>query len=125
MALVEDEQRNLLLEHLADAIISAEALLIEANKKDLAQMDANDPLYDRLLLTPERLQGIASDMRHVASLPSPLGIITKERTLDNGLYIIENIPFFISPPYQVFRITCSRLLTLKATQVSLFRPSSL
>ena len=94
LALVEDEQRNLLLEHLADAIISAEALLIEANKKDLAQMDANDPLYDRLLLTPERLQGIASDMRHVASLPSPLGIITKERTLANGLYLRRvSVPF--------------------------------
>ena len=94
LALVEDEQRNLLLEHLADAIISAEASLIEANKKDLAQMDANDPLYDRLLLTPERLQGIASDMRHVASLPSPLGIITKERTLANGLYLRRvSVPF--------------------------------
>lgn len=94
LALIEDKQRNLLLEHLADAIISAEALLIEANKKDLAQMDANDPLYDRLLLTPERLQGIASDMRHVASLPSPLGIITKERTLANGLYLRRvSVPF--------------------------------
>ena len=94
LALVEDKQRDLLLEHLADAIISAEASLIEANKKDLAQMDANDPLYDRLLLTPERLQGIASDMRHVASLPSPLGIITKERTLANGLHLRRmSVPF--------------------------------
>ena len=40
-------------------------------------------------------------------------------------FIMENIPFFISPPYQVFRITCSRLVTLKATTVSLLRPSSL
>lgn len=94
LALIEDRQRNLLLKHLADAIISAEASLIEANKKDLAQMDANDPLYDRLLLTPERLQGIASDMRHVASLPSPLGIITKERTLANGLHLRRmSVPF--------------------------------
>lgn len=94
LALIEDKQRNLLLKHLADAIISAEASLIEANKKDLAQMDANDPLYDRLLLTPERLQGIASDMRHVASLPSPLGIITKERTLANGLHLRRmSVPF--------------------------------
>ena len=38
--------------------------------------------------------------------------------------IMENIPFFISPPYQVLRITCSREVTLKATQVSLRRPSS-
>ena len=39
-------------------------------------------------------------------------------------FIMENRPFFISPPYQVLRITCSREVTLKATQVSLRRPSS-
>ncbi|MBO4841703.1 MAG: glutamate-5-semialdehyde dehydrogenase [Bacteroidaceae bacterium] len=94
LALVEDAQRNLLLEHLADAILANQDLLLEANKKDLAQMDSKDPLYDRLLLTPDRLNGIASDMRHVASLPSPLGIITKERTLENGLYLRRvSVPF--------------------------------
>ena len=40
-------------------------------------------------------------------------------------FIMENIPFFISPPYQVLMMTCSLLVMLKATQVSLFRPSSL
>ena len=40
-------------------------------------------------------------------------------------FIMENMPFFISPPYQVLMITCSWLVMLKATQVSLFRPSSL
>ena len=40
-------------------------------------------------------------------------------------FIMENIPFFISPPYQVLRITCSLLVTLNATQVSLRSPSSL
>ena len=40
-------------------------------------------------------------------------------------FIMENIPFFISPPYQVFRMTCSREVMLKATQVSELRPSSL
>ena len=40
-------------------------------------------------------------------------------------FIMENIPFFISPPYQVLTMTCSLLVMLKATQVSLFRPSSL
>ena len=39
-------------------------------------------------------------------------------------FIMENIPFFISPPYQVLRMTCSLLVTLKATQVSERRPSS-
>ncbi len=94
LALVDDAQRNLLLEHLADAILTNKELLLEANRQDLEQMDAKDPLYDRLLLTPERLQGIASDMRHVASLPSPLGIISKERTLENGLYLRRvRVPF--------------------------------
>lgn len=94
LALVDDAQRNLLLEHLADAILTNQDLLLEANRQDLEQMDAKDPLYDRLLLTPERLQGIASDMRHVASLPSPLGMISKERTLENGLYLRRvSVPF--------------------------------
>ena len=69
-------------------------MLLDANKRDLEQMESQDPLYDRLLLTPDRLQGIASDMRHVASLPSPLGIVTKERTLENGLYLRRvSVPF--------------------------------
>lgn len=94
LALVSDEKRNLLLEHLADAILANQNLLLDANRQDLEQMDAKDPLYDRLLLTSERLQGIASDMRHVASLPSPLGNITKERTLENGLYLRRvSVPF--------------------------------
>ena len=40
-------------------------------------------------------------------------------------FIMENMPFFISPPYQVLRMTCSRLEMLKATQVEELRPSSL
>ncbi len=92
--MVEDAQRNLLLEHLADAILANQDLLLGANKQDLEQMGVKDPLYDRLLLTPERLKGIASDMRHVAGLPSPLGAITKERTLENGLYLRRvSVPF--------------------------------
>lgn len=94
LGLYSDKQRNLALGHLADAILTAEASLIKANRKDLAQMDAKNPLYDRLLLTPERLAGIASDMRHVASLPSPLGIVSKERTLENGLHLRRvSVPF--------------------------------
>ena len=38
---------------------------------------------------------------------------------------MENIPFFISPPYQVLMMTCSRLVMLNTTAVSEFKPSSL
>ena len=40
-------------------------------------------------------------------------------------FIMENMPFFISPPYQVFTMTCSLLVMLNTTAVSEFRPSSL
>lgn len=94
LALISDEQRNQTLLHLADAIVVHQSELLDANKQDLALMADGDPLYDRLLLTEERLLGIASDMRHVASLPSPLGKITKETTLDNGLFLRRiSVPF--------------------------------
>ena len=52
--------------------------IIEENKKDLALMDKSDPKYDRLLLTAERIEGIAADMRNVAGLPSPLDRVLSE-----------------------------------------------
>lgn len=94
MLLLTDDRRNEILRHIADRAESAAQLLVAANAIDLQKLDAADPLYDRLLLTPERIAGIAADMRNVASLPSPLGRITKERTLDNGLYLRRvSVPF--------------------------------
>lgn len=57
-------------------------------------MSKENPLYDRLQLTESRLEGIASDMRNVATLPSPLGQITKQKTLPNGLRLCRvSVPF--------------------------------
>ena len=50
-------------------------------------MDENDPKYDRLKLTSDRILGIASDMRNVASLNNPVGSSISSKTLDNGLEI--------------------------------------
>ena len=94
LALITDEQRNGILLSLADAIGEHEETLLQANAQDLARMDKSNPLYDRLQLTPESLKGIADDMRHVANLPSPLGIVTKHRVLDNGLDLKRvSVPF--------------------------------
>ena len=93
LMLLSDEERNNILFRIADRIESSQEQLLAANALDLQTL-STPPLYDRLLLTPERLRGIASDMRHVASLPSPLGIITKERTLANGLHLRRvSVPF--------------------------------
>ena len=94
LALLSDEQRNEILNAVADAIISNQARILDANAQDLAKMSKDNPLYDRLQLTESRLDGIASDMRNVATLPSPLGHITKQKTLPNGLRLCRvSVPF--------------------------------
>lgn len=94
VAAMTDGERNDVLLDLAAAIEVHTEFLLEANRTDLARMDCASPLYDRLLLTPDRLLAIASDMRHVATLPSPLGIELERRTLPNGLLLRrETVPF--------------------------------
>ena len=94
LAIIPDAERDEILLAVADAIKGNETSLLEANAKDLSRMDKSNPLYDRLQLTSERLDGIASDMRHVASLHSPLGKVLKEKTLENGLHLRRvSVPF--------------------------------
>ena len=94
LALLSDEQRNEILNAVADAIIYNKVRILEANTQDLAKMSKDNPLYDRLQLTDSRLEGIASDMRNVATLPTPLGHITKQKTLPNGLRLCRiSVPF--------------------------------
>ena len=94
LALLSDNQRNEILLAVAEAILNKKERILEANAQDLAKMSKENPLYDRLQLTDSRLEGIASDMRNVATLPSPLGHITKQKTLPNGLRLCRvSVPF--------------------------------
>ena len=94
LALLSDEQRNEIINAVADAIVNNKARILDANAQDLAKMSKDNPLYDRLQLTDSRLEGIASDMRNVATLPSPLGHITKQKALPNGLRLCRvSVPF--------------------------------
>ncbi|MBQ7717403.1 MAG: gamma-glutamyl-phosphate reductase, partial [Prevotella sp.] len=79
IALLSDKCRQEVLLAVADAIDQQQESLLAANTKDLALMDSQNPLYDRLQLSVERLRGIADDMRNVAALQSPLGHISKQR----------------------------------------------
>ena len=89
-----DQQRNEILQAVANAIIDFMERILVANAQDLAKMAPKNPLYDRLQLTEKRLKDIASDMRNVASLPSPFGHVTKEKTLPNGLRLHRvSVPF--------------------------------
>lgn len=84
---------EVLLDLAASAEVNTEAIL-RANAVDLEAMEKSNPMYDRLLLTPERLKGIASDIRSVAGLPSPLGIVQQELQRPNGMTITRvSVPF--------------------------------
>ena len=94
LAQMTDGARSALLLAAAHELTAATEELLAANAEDLARMDPSNPLYDRLLLTPERLEGIAADMRKVAALPSPLDHVLSERTRPNGLRIRQvSVPF--------------------------------
>ena len=94
LAALTDEDRNRILLAVADEMAGSKADLLRANEQDLVRMDRRSPLYDRLMLTEARIDGIASDMRSVASLPSPLGRVLLERTLPNGLHLRKvAVPF--------------------------------
>ena len=91
---LDEAQRVAVLQRLADSLSKEADTLLAANAEDLAAMDRSNPLYDRLLLTRERLDGIAGDMLKVASLPSPLDRVLDARILPNGLQLRKiSVPF--------------------------------
>lgn len=94
IANITDSGRNAVLLTLARLITDNIAPLLEANAADLARMNPESPLCDRLKLTAPRLEAIAADMRNVASLPSPVGEEIERRTLPNGLLLRRvRVPF--------------------------------
>lgn len=92
--LLSTEEINKVLLALADkAEEKCDELLVE-NQKDLAAMDKSNPLYDRLLLTKGRIFDIASDIRKVSQLESPVGRVLEARELPNGLKLTKKaVPF--------------------------------
>lgn len=83
-------KKNRALSIIAEQLEQQAPLILAENAKDIElakQNELSDALIDRLLLTQERLQGIANDVRHVISLADPVGKIIDGGTLDSGLKI--------------------------------------
>ncbi len=92
--LIDEAKINAVLRDLATMTETHSAQILQANALDLARMDRHHPMYDRLMLTPERIAGIAADIRNVASLPSPLNQVLSETTRPNGMHIKKiSVPF--------------------------------
>ena len=85
---------NATLNALADETELRIPELLSANAADLARMSPDEPKYDRLQLTAERIRSIAADLRKVAVLPSPAGRILQETVRPNGMTLQKvAVPF--------------------------------
>lgn len=94
LRMMEVDEMNRILMAVADEITRSMPTLLAANRLDLERMDPENPKYDRLRLSEARLLEIASNMRDVAALPSPLDITLEERTRPNGLHLRKvSVPF--------------------------------
>ena len=89
IATLSCDQFNRVLLHTADNIVAATSELLRANEVDVAAMSPDNPMVDRLRLTPERISAIADDMRSVAGLPSPVGEVMEQWTRPNGMTIAK------------------------------------
>ncbi len=88
LAKLSSAVRDRALAGVAEALVAHREEVLEANGRDLEAGKAaglGDALLDRLLLDPERLEGMAADVRSIAALPDPLGEMFDMRTLPNGL----------------------------------------
>ncbi|MFM1952382.1 MAG: hypothetical protein RJA33_1176 [Actinomycetota bacterium] len=89
--------RKAVLEAIASALLERSSEILTANELDMksAREEGMHPqMQDRLLLTAERIQGMAEGARLVAALEDPLGRTLKESTLPNGLHLRQiSVPF--------------------------------
>jgi glutamate-5-semialdehyde dehydrogenase len=94
LSLLDENTVNKVLIAIGDSIRNQKEVILEENRKDLARMEPNDPKYDRLKLTDERIEGIVADLKNVTRLSSPAGRILKETTRPNGMKITKiSVPF--------------------------------
>ncbi|MCZ8270784.1 MAG: glutamate-5-semialdehyde dehydrogenase [Beijerinckiaceae bacterium] len=90
LMLLSPEAKAEALRASARAIRAALPPILEANAADVNEARGsgqNDAFIDRLLLTPERVEGIAKSVEDIADLPDPVGAVTAEWTRPNGLKI--------------------------------------
>lgn len=99
LSLISETEINHILTDLSNSIVSQKELILSQNQKDLDIMDKDNPKYDRLKLTSQRIDDIAKDLINVSSLNYPVGKVLEEKSLENGLKISK-----ISTPIGVIGI---------------------
>jgi len=91
---LSEEKINELLEAIAQKTEKSMYHIISENEKDLQRMSKDNPKYDRLMLTEDRIKGIVGDIRNIIKLSSPVGRVISESSHANGMKIRrEVVPF--------------------------------
>ena len=86
----DPETKTKALNMMADALSEHKEEILAANAVDLEEAEKNGmakAMMDRLLLTPDRIEGMASALRDVAAWPDPVGKVQEDYTRPNGLRI--------------------------------------
>ena len=92
--MVEEKAVTEVLMKLAELLEKNTRKILNENEKDLAKMDKNDAMYDRVLLNEKRIQAMAASVREIAGYDSPVGIELEHRVLENGLDLRKvSVPF--------------------------------
>lgn len=90
-------QRNQILENISLELEKNLKLIIEANQLDMEaakKSGMNQSLQDRLLLTEGRIKSMTNAAKNITKLPDPLNRVLVERTLENGLHLLQkSVPF--------------------------------
>ena len=121
------EQKNAALEAMAQALLDDQDAILAANAADQEKATGKVPqvMLDRLLLTADRIAGMAKGIREVAALPDPVGHLLERHTRSDGLQIDK-----ISVPMGVIAIiyesrpnvtSDAAALALKAGSVCILR----
>ena len=82
--------KNNILTAVADALSAGERSILSANKTDMTNAEAaglKGAILDRLLLTPERISGMAEGLKEIAMLEDPVGEVLSMKKRPNGLII--------------------------------------
>ena len=121
------DQKNAALEAMAQALLDNQEAILAANAADIEAATGKVPqvMLDRLLLTADRIAGMAKGIREVAALPDPVGHLLERHTRADGLQIDK-----ISVPMGVIAIiyesrpnvtSDAAALALKAGSVCILR----
>ena len=90
LASLDTNKKNDLLLSMADELLNHEKEILSANAKDIQfgkEKNLSPAMLDRLLLTPDRIKGMAKAVREVVDLPDPVGKMSDMRIRPNGLQV--------------------------------------